>query len=133
MTADAVVVLGGHGARVAVGRQLVREGAAPQLVLSSGCPSEPGLAPGVLRFTPVPFNTRGEARAVARLVREHGWRSVIVVTSGYHVRRARLLFGRAVPAEVTFVAAPNPGILVVPGVVKEAAKLAYSLTLGRAA
>jgi uncharacterized SAM-binding protein YcdF (DUF218 family) len=130
--ADAVVVLGGHGARAAVGRQLVRDGAARALVLSSGCPSESGGPVDALRFTPVPFNTRGEARAVAQLVREQGWRSLIVVTSGYHVRRARLLFERAVPAEIRFVAAPYPLLLVPAALVKEAAKLAYAVTVGRA-
>ena len=132
MTADAVVVLGGHGARVAVGRQLVRDGAALELVLSSGCPPDPGGPVDAFHFTPVPFNTRGEARAVAQLVRERGWRSVIVVTSGYHVRRARLLFARTVPAETHFVAAPYPLILVPAALVKEAGKLAYAVTVGRA-
>ena len=102
------------------------------LALSSGCPEGVGGTAPALRFEPVPFNTRGEARAVAHLVREHGWRSIIVVTSGYHVRRARLLFARAVPAEVRFVGSPYPRLLAPLVLVKEAAKLAYAVTLGRA-
>ena len=131
MTADAVVVLGGHGDRVRVGAGLVESGAAPVLALSSGCPSGPATRTAV-RFVPVPFNTRGEARAVAGLVRQHGWRSIIVVTSSYHVPRARLLFARAVPAEVTFVGSPYPLLLVPLVLLKEAGKLAYAVTLGRA-
>ena len=131
MTADAVVVLGGHAERVGVGLQLRAAGAAPVLALSSGCPPDAGGGVPAIRFVPVPFNTRGEARAVARLARERGWESIIVVTSGYHVRRARLLFARAVPAEVRFVGSAYPRLLAPFAVAKEAAKLAYALTLGR--
>jgi uncharacterized SAM-binding protein YcdF (DUF218 family) len=56
---------------------------------------------------------------------------VIVVTSGYHVRRARILFEREVPAEVEFVAAPYPRRLLPGALVKEAGKLAYAVTIGR--
>ena len=134
MIADAVVVLGGHAARAETGARLVREGRAPVLVLSSGVREPtPDVAPStVLVFTPVPFTTRGEAHGVAALVREHGWSSVVVVTSGYHVRRSRLLFNRVVPADVEFVAAPFPRRLLPVVLPKEAAKLAWSLTVGRA-
>jgi hypothetical protein len=133
MTADAVVVLGGHGARVGVGVGLVREGFAPMLALSSGCPPPQPDGVEVVPFTPRPFNTRGEASAVAELARKRRWRSIVVVTSGYHIRRARLLFERAVAAETTFVTAPYPRLLLPLAVPKEAAKLAYELTLGREA
>ncbi len=39
-------------------------------------------------------NTADEARAVAHLVREHRWRRVILVTSGWHMPRAAYLFKR---------------------------------------
>jgi uncharacterized SAM-binding protein YcdF (DUF218 family) len=132
--ADAVVVLGGHAARAETGARLVREGRAPVLVLSSGVHGPaPDVAPSaVLGFTPVPFTTRGEAHGVAALVHEHDWRSVVVVTSGYHIRRSRLLFRRVVPAKVDFVAAPFPRRLLPVVLPKEAAKLAWSLTFGRA-
>jgi len=42
-----------------------------------------------------PFGTRHEARALAALMRERGFRSVIVVTSAVHVRRASLALARA--------------------------------------
>src|SRR5205823_5133085 len=41
----------------------------------------------VLCFVPQPYSTRGEARAIARLAVQHGWRRVIVVTSTFHVTR----------------------------------------------
>jgi uncharacterized SAM-binding protein YcdF (DUF218 family) len=45
-------------------------------------------------FDAVPFSTQGEARTIARLARERGWRSVVVVTSRFHVTRAHMLFRR---------------------------------------
>src|SRR5438105_3258221 len=48
----------------------------------------------VVCFTAVPFSTQGEARTVRRLARERGWRSVVVVTSTFHVTRAHMLFRR---------------------------------------
>lgn len=40
-------------------------------------------------------NTAHEARTLAALAREHGWRSVLVVTSKFHTRRAGFAFRRA--------------------------------------
>jgi uncharacterized SAM-binding protein YcdF (DUF218 family) len=48
----------------------------------------------VLCLTPEASTTRGEARAFAELAGREGWRSVTVVTSSYHRRRADLLVGR---------------------------------------
>ena len=42
-----------------------------------------------------PFGTRHEARALAAVMRERGFRSVLVVTSAIHVRRASLALARA--------------------------------------
>jgi uncharacterized SAM-binding protein YcdF (DUF218 family) len=44
------------------------------------------LAPGTVE------TTYQEAMAVGRLAQEEGWRSLIVVTSPYHTRRARMAF-----------------------------------------
>ena len=41
-----------------------------------------------------PYTTRGEAETIARLAARHRWRSLIIVTSTYHVTRARLLNSR---------------------------------------
>lgn len=100
--ADAVIVLSGDpSTRLPRGLQLVSDGIAPVLVLSAGGRRANGdglcgaTSPArVLCPTPVTNNTRGEARTLGRLTRENGWRRIVVVTSTYHVTRARLLLGR---------------------------------------
>jgi hypothetical protein len=42
-----------------------------------------------------PFGTRNEARALAALARERGWRDIAVISSGFHMRRVALVVGRA--------------------------------------
>jgi uncharacterized SAM-binding protein YcdF (DUF218 family) len=44
-------------------------------------------------------NTREEAQVLVQQALEHKWRSVIVVTSNYHTRRARYIFQRVFPAQ----------------------------------
>ncbi len=44
-------------------------------------------------------NTREEAQALVQQALEHKWRSVIVVTSNYHTRRARYIFLHVLPAQ----------------------------------
>ena len=55
---------------------------------------------------PAPDTTRGEARMVRDLAARRGWRSVVVVTSTYHARRAQLLLGRCFDGQLQIVAAP---------------------------
>lgn len=56
-----------------------------------------------------PFGTRHEARALARLMRERGWRSAVIVTSAVHVRRASLALARATRgSNTTFSFEPVP-------------------------
>jgi uncharacterized SAM-binding protein YcdF (DUF218 family) len=95
--ADAVVVLaGGDGERLDRGLALVRDGVAPTLVASTGpdrlCGDEQTFH--VICFLPDPNNTRGEVEAVARIAKEHGWTRIVLVTSTYHITRARLLLDR---------------------------------------
>jgi uncharacterized SAM-binding protein YcdF (DUF218 family) len=106
--ADAVVVLsGGLNERLDPALALVRRGVAPVLAISSAfrdprwtkahrlCRGEEGPTRfRVLCFEASPYSTRGEARSVARLARQHGWTRIVVVTSTYHVTRARMLFQR---------------------------------------
>ena len=139
--ADAVVVLAGDHLRLGKALELMTRRVAPTLVISDG------LAPGwreanrlcrrgaggfrVLCFRPDPYSTRGEARAVARLATLHRWRSVLVVTSTYHVTRARLLFERCFRGRVAVVGA-SYSVEHLPGVVaSEWAKLVYALTVAR--
>jgi uncharacterized SAM-binding protein YcdF (DUF218 family) len=114
--ADAVVVFaGGDGERQDEGLRLVREGVAPVLVISDG--GQPGSRkarvcrerPARLRlvcFSPDPATTRGEAQRFAELAEREGWRSLVLVTSTYHVRRASLLLGRCYRGQVRRVATP---------------------------
>jgi hypothetical protein len=110
--ADAVVVLGGDADhRIPRGLELVESGVARQLVLSR----EPGskwdrwrrLCPrrSVACFQADPYSTQGEAEAVARLAARRGWRSVAVVTSRYHLFRARILFDRCLDGRLALVGA----------------------------
>ena len=55
----------------------------------------------VIRFPHDADNTREEAMALRTLATEKNWRSVIVVTSNYHTRRARYIFQRVFPESVT--------------------------------
>jgi uncharacterized SAM-binding protein YcdF (DUF218 family) len=98
--ADAVIVLSGSNRdRLSRARSLMRSGVAPVLVVSDGQHTVPRLCGRrrpypVLCVTPEPFSTRGEAEAISRLASVHGWRTVDVVTSRYHVFRARLIVRR---------------------------------------
>jgi hypothetical protein len=47
-------------------------------------------------------NTRDEAFEAARLIKTRGWKRVLVVTSNYHARRARFIYGRVLPPGVSF-------------------------------
>jgi uncharacterized SAM-binding protein YcdF (DUF218 family) len=98
--ADAVVVLSGSNYdRLPRALQLMRAHTAPLLVVSDGRHTVPGLCRTrrpyrVLCFRPTPFSTRGEAEAIARLARARHWRTIDVVTSRYHVFRARIILQR---------------------------------------
>jgi uncharacterized SAM-binding protein YcdF (DUF218 family) len=56
-------------------------------------------------FQPHPATTRGEAEQVRDLARQHGRTSVVVVTSTYHVSRARMIFQRCLDGRLFVVAA----------------------------
>ena len=139
--ADAVVVLAGDHLRLGKALELMTRRTAPTLVISDG------LARGwrqanrlcrgagrrfrVLCFRPDPYSTRGEARAVARMAATRGWRSVLVVTSTYHVTRARLLFDRCVGARVSVTGSTYRRSLIPLEVFLEPAKLVYALAFAR--
>jgi uncharacterized SAM-binding protein YcdF (DUF218 family) len=120
--ADAIFVLAGTRAeRPLEAVELYREGYAPWIVLSPGRPepSEIWLARQGIRFpsesalirdvmvqlgVPAPAiviagrtidNTAEEAIRLRNLARDRGWRTVIIVTSKYHTRRAGFAFRRA--------------------------------------
>jgi uncharacterized SAM-binding protein YcdF (DUF218 family) len=139
--ADAVVVLAGSKkARLNKALGLMRRGIAPTLVISDGWdPSWPQanrLCAGqaafrVICFHASPYSTRGESETVARIAKARHWRSLVVVTSTYHVRRAKLLFERCFPGRVQAVGA-HYGLSELPALLpSEWAKLVYALTVAR--
>lgn len=114
--ADAIVVLGGPYVdnRVYYGRELATEGYAPNLFISVGASAEHAtvlaacLAPirnvTLHCFSPTPATTQGEAQTIGADAKRFGWHRIIVVTSSYHVSRARMLFNRCVDGETLMVA-----------------------------
>jgi uncharacterized SAM-binding protein YcdF (DUF218 family) len=99
-SADAVVVHAGQRHRLRRALQLMDDGAAPVLVLlfpveSYGRDSD-DLCQGqhdfeVICTDPERDDTVGEAIEIGRLAEEYRWRSAVIVTSDYHLRRAALL------------------------------------------
>jgi uncharacterized SAM-binding protein YcdF (DUF218 family) len=85
----------------------------------------------VLCFQPNPFSTQGEARAVARLARAHGWSRVVVVTSTFHVTRARMLFRRCYPGKLWMVGTSSPWWKLPEEWASETGKLIVQLTAQR--
>jgi uncharacterized SAM-binding protein YcdF (DUF218 family) len=140
--ADAVVVLsGGRNLRLEKGLELVRRHVADTLVISDGraegwvranrlCANG---ADGfrVVCFKPEPYSTQGEAEAIARLGRAHGWSSVAVVTSTFHVFRARMLFERCFAGEVEAVGARYRLRYLPAALFWETGKLTYAVTVER--
>ena len=117
--ADAVVVLdGGDGERLRKARELMARDVAPVLAISAGRELGPSEAGGlcsepqtfeVVCFVPTSDSTRGEAREFAELARAHGWDDVVLVTSTYHVTRARMLIERCFDGRLRAVAASPRG------------------------
>ena len=136
--ADAVIVLAGaRGPRLTRGLALVRQGVAPgarrlgrlepDLGRRQTASAPAGPAPvTVLCFHPVPYSTRGEARAVARLAANHHWTSVLVVTSRYHIARAGILFDRCFDGAVYTAAAEQSFVSRLTAAPLETLKLAYA-------
>jgi uncharacterized SAM-binding protein YcdF (DUF218 family) len=140
--ADAIIVLaGGRGPRLARGFELVRRGVASLLVISDGWsatwPEANRLCAGrraagrIVCLHPQPYNTRGEAGALARLARARGWRSVVVVSSRYHVLRARMLVERCFDGTVHADGANQSVGTRLWAATTETAKLGYALLVGR--
>ena len=119
---DAIFVLGGTRLeRPLEAVDLYRDGYAPILILSPG--RQPELAERLVRSKGIPFptdvelvrgailrlgvpaaaiastdgyvdNTAEEANLLRAMVRAHGWRRVMIVTSKFHTRRVRFAFWR---------------------------------------
>lgn len=112
---DAIVVLGGQGSRLDYGMRLANENRAPYLVLSEGLPWIPPGECGrrfptltVLCFQPAPDSTQGEAEYAARLARQYGWHSLVLITTPDQAWRAELRFRRCFPGALYAVTTPLP-------------------------
>jgi uncharacterized SAM-binding protein YcdF (DUF218 family) len=142
--ADAVVVLsGGRDTRLDPALRLMRQHVAPVLVISGA-----GLDPRwhkaralcangahgfrVICFDPKPYSTRGEGRGIARLATQHGWTRVDVVTSRYHVFRARIVIGRCYHGRLAMIGARYPWTEAPLSWISEWGKLLVQLTVQRA-
>jgi len=115
---DAIIVLSDdnfYADRVTRAAELYRQNLAPVVVASgvrlrpyagiSELMSHDLLERGVPRDHILAFpqdadNTREEALALKTLVAQKNWKSVIIVTSNYHTRRARYILGTVFPSEV---------------------------------
>jgi len=116
--ADAILVLGDdnfYADRATRAAELSRQQVAPVVVASGrrlrpsagiveliehdlierGVPREK-----ILRSPNDADSTREEAEVLAKLAADHHWKSVIVVTSNYHARRARYIFEKAFPSDI---------------------------------
>ena len=138
--ADVVVVLAGSPSdRLPEGLALVRRHVAPVLYVSDGArEAKRGFCSRarpfrVLCVRPLPYSTRGEAETVARIAAARGWRRIVVVTSEYHVRRARMLFDRCLGSGHVAVVGTRPSLpRFALGALLEWPKLALALTVRRA-
>jgi uncharacterized SAM-binding protein YcdF (DUF218 family) len=134
--ADAIVVLSGDRKRLATGVRLFMQGVAPTLVISrDGRPwrEADALCAGanIICFQANPYSTEGEAQEVGRLERKQGWRRIVIVTSRYHLRRARMLFDRCTGRRPQVVAAKTTVLNYLVDVPWEWGKLVYQLTVDR--
>ena len=116
--ADAILLLGDdnfYADRATRAAELIRQGAAP-LVVASGRRMRPSASitdleqhdliergvpkEKILVFAHDADSTAEEAAAIARFATEHHFRSVILVTSNYHTRRARYIFEKSFPSSI---------------------------------
>lgn len=108
-TADGIVALTGGPDRITVAYRLLEQGKAGRLLITGVHPdvtaaSLKKIVPGdaskfdcCIDIGYMAANTVGNAAETADWVRERNYRSIILVTSTYHLPRAKLELGRAMP------------------------------------
>jgi uncharacterized SAM-binding protein YcdF (DUF218 family) len=124
---DVIIVLGGGDqGRIREAVTLWRQGVAPRLLLSGGAPAVPGLSQAQLmarqaEHMGVPradllletrsLTTLQNALFTLPIMERQGFRSAVVVSSSWHMRRASWLFGSVYQGSgirLTFTPAPDP-------------------------
>lgn len=90
-----------------------------------------GVPAKVVCFRPDPYDTRGEAETFTRLATRRGWHSVVVVSSRYHVVRARMLFERCFDGTVSDAGAHESLVDRMLAAPVETVKLGYALLVER--
>ena len=85
----------------------------------------------VICFEATPYSTQGEARAIARLARAGRWERVVVVTSTYHVTRARMLVRRCFHGGLSMVGTSSTWWKLPEDWASETGKLLVQLTVRR--
>lgn len=117
--ADAILVLGDDnfsGDRASRAAELFHARWAPQIV-ASGRRLRPyasaadfvatdlqnrGVPPvSVLSFAHSADDTIDEAHALRGLIAQRGWKRILLITSNYHARRARYIFRKTLPQEIS--------------------------------
>jgi uncharacterized SAM-binding protein YcdF (DUF218 family) len=90
--------------RVLHAMELIQSGYAPRLILPGAEGSWGPTVEGQMRSLGIKAplidagpadNTHDEAMDVARLLKDHGWRRVLLVTNAWHMRRAAAVFKKA--------------------------------------
>ncbi|MGB9919716.1 MAG: YdcF family protein [Moorellales bacterium] len=124
--ADVIIVLSGErGERVETAVRLYRKGLAPRLLLTGGPVEWNVPAADIMAWQAESLGVPSqdivlERRATStyenavyslEILKERGWRSAIVVTSPYHLRRTRFIFERVFAEEgmrLSFYGAEDP-------------------------
>lgn len=110
--ADVLFVLGPPDDRLAYAEQLMQEGVAGTLAVSSPVDRAGQFTAPVCHatrsyqiicFDPEPFTTQGEARALRDLTVEYGWQSVNVIAPQHHVTRARVIMDRCYKGDLRVI------------------------------
>jgi hypothetical protein len=110
--ADVLFVLGPPDQRMVYAEQLMQQGYAPTLAVSSPIGKDGRFtadicgaqrAYRVICFHSDPFTTQGEARALKNLSDQYGWKSANVLTAQFHVTRARVIVSRCYTGNLDMV------------------------------
>ncbi|WP_147105674.1 hypothetical protein [Nesterenkonia populi] len=108
--ADALLVLGPHGARMADADKFMDVGLAETLVIATSGECEDEAAYRVVCFRPDPYTTQGEAIFLRDMAEEHDWDSAAVMTVDHHVTRSRLHMNRCFDGDLYMIGVEAEGL-----------------------